>query len=185
MAAESPNDKVLLGEIQKGSSSASASLVRKHGRRYYGLAYRYTASREDAEDIVQTAFVKLWENPNVWDPGKGVRFTTWFYRIVVNLCLDRKKKHREIAIPESFEAADENRSQEKEVCESEENKLLAEAIAALPSRQKAALILCFYEGLSNEDAAKTMSISVKALQSLLMRAKTVLRRDMQRYLWKA
>ena len=182
MAAESPNDEILLDEIRKGDSSAFASLVRKHGRKYYGLAYRYMASREDAEDIVQTAFLKLWENPNVWDPGKNVRFTTWFYRIVVNLCLDRKKKRREVAIPESFEAGDENRNQERKVGESEEKRLLAEEIAALPSRQKAALILCFYEGLSHEDAAKTMNMSVKALQSLLMRAKTSLKRNMRRYL---
>lgn len=182
MATESPNDEILLDEIRKGDSSAFASLVRKHSRKYYGLAYRYTASREDAEDIIQTAFVKLWKNPNVWNPGKGVRFTTWFYRIVVNLCLDGKKKRREVAIPESFEVGDKNRNQERDVGESEEKRLLAEGITALPSRQKVALILCFYEGMSHEDAAKTMNTSVKALRSLLMRAKTTLKRNMRQYL---
>ena len=182
MATESPDDEILLDEIQKGSSSAFAVLVRRHGRKYYGLAYRYTASREEAEDIIQTAFVKLWENPYVWNPRKGAKFTTWFYRIVVNLCLDSRKKHKAFIISESFEAEDENQNQERDVAGSEEKELLAKEIAALPSRQKIALILCFYEDLSHENAAKTMNVSVKALQSLLMRAKTTLKRRMQRYL---
>ena len=182
MATESPDDEILLDEIQKGNSSAFAVLVKRHSRKYYGLAYRYTASREEAEDIIQTAFVKLWENPDAWNPRKGAKFTTWFYRIVLNLCLDRGKKRKEFIVSESFEARDENRNQERDVAGGEERELLAKEITALPSRQKTALILCFYEDLSHENAAKTMNVSVKALQSLLMRAKTTLKRNMQRYL---
>ena len=182
MATESPDDEILLNEIKKGNGSAFAVLVKRHSGKYYGLAYRYTASREEAEDIVQTAFVKLWENPYAWNPQKGAKFTTWFYRIMVNLCLDRRKKRKAFIISESFEARDENQNQERDVAGNEEKELLAKEIAALPSRQKAALILCFYENLSHENAARAMNVSVKALQSLLMRAKTTLKRKMQRYL---
>lgn len=182
MAMESPSDEILLEEIRKGSSSAFAVLVKRHSGKYYNLAYRYAANREEAEDIIQTAFIKLWENPDAWDPRKGTRFTTWFYRIVVNLCLDGKKKLKPLAIPESFEVRDEKNDQERDVAEGEAKRLLAREIAALPSRQKAALILFFYEGLSHEDAAKAMNIGVKALQSLLMRAKATLKQKMRHYI---
>ena len=182
MARESPDDESLLERIREGDSQAFAMLVRRHGERYYRLAYRYTARREEAEDIVQAAFIKLWETPDIWDPRREAKFTTWFYRVVVNLCLDSRKKHGTAAIPESFEVRDESPDSESEVAESEAKDLLAREIAGLPPRQKTALILCFYEELSHEDAAGTMNVSVSALRSLLMRAKATLKREMSRYL---
>ena len=61
MARESPDDESLLERVGEGDGPAFAMLVRRHSDRYYRLAYRYTARREEAEDIVQTAFIKLWE----------------------------------------------------------------------------------------------------------------------------
>ena len=182
MAKESPDDESLLECVREGDGQAFAVLVRRHSERYYRLAYRYTARREEAEDIVQAAFIKLWETPGIWDPGRGARFTTWFYRVVVNLCLDSRKKRGEAAIPESLELEDENPDSESKAAESEARSLLAREIKRLPPRQKTALILCFYEELSHEDAAGIMKVSVSALRSLLMRAKATLRREMDRYL---
>ena len=119
MARESPDDENLLGRIRVGDAPAFAALVRRHSERYYRLAYRYTARREEAEDIVQTAFIKLWETPDIWNPRRGAKFTTWFYRVVVNLCLDSRKKHGEVAAPESLEVRDESPDSERKVAESE------------------------------------------------------------------
>ena len=91
MAKESPDDESLLERVGEGDGAAFAVLVRRHRDRYYRLAYRYTARHEEAEDIVQVAFIKLWETPDIWNPRRGARFTTWFYRVVVNLCLDSRK----------------------------------------------------------------------------------------------
>lgn len=182
MAKESPDDQSLLERVGEGDGQAFAMLVRRHSDRYYRLAYRYTARHEEAEDIVQTAFVKLWETPDIWDPRRGARFTTWFYRVVVNLCLDSRKKHDTVALPELLEAGDGSPDSESQVAENEAKTLLARKIAGLPSRQRAALILCFYEELSHEDAAGAMKVSVSALRSLLMRAKATLKREIDRYL---
>ena len=182
MASGSPNDESLLGRIQEGDSLAFATLVRRHTERYHRLAYRYTARREEAEDIVQAAFIKLWETPDIWDSRGGARFTTWFYRVVVNLCLDRKKKRGAGAIPESYEMRDDSLNPEREVAGGEVKDLLAREIAGLPPRQRTALILCFYEDLSHGDAAGAMNISVSAFRSLLMRAKTALKQKMSQYL---
>ena len=84
--------------------------------------------------------------------------------------------------PQSLEVRDESPGSESEVAEGEAKALLAREITGLPPRQKTALILCFYEELSHEDAAGAMNVSVSALRSLLMRAKTTLKREMSRYL---
>ena len=92
------DDHELLARIQAGSRDAFAALVQRHTERFYRLAYRYVQNREEAEDIVQDAFLKLWEDPGRWQPERNSKFTTWFYRVVVNLCLDWQKKKRPSAL---------------------------------------------------------------------------------------
>lgn len=169
------DDAQLLARIKKGEHEAFAILVRRHSLRFYRIAYRFTAERGEAEDIVQDAFLKLWENPESWNPYKNSAFTTWFYRVVVNLCLDRKKKKRPLQMIDEVLIADENITQEERMIERENEILIENHIAALPERQRVALNLCFYEGLSNQEAAQIMGVHLKALQSLIMRAKLTLR----------
>lgn len=182
MAADAAGDRHLLLRIREGDHPAFAALVKRHGAKYYRLAYRYTARREEAEDVVQAAFLKLWEQPDLWDPARGAQFTTWFYRMVVNLCLDRKKKHGELPLPESFDAADGGPGQEEAAALKQTHALLAARVAALPDRQKTALILCFYEEMSHKEAAEVMGVGVKALESLLSRAKAALKNAMRPYI---
>lgn len=176
---ESHPDHVLLEQIKNGNNSAFASLVKRHSTRYYHLAYRYVMNRANAEDIVQNAFLKLWEKPQIWNPKKGATFTTWFYRIIVNLSLDHLKKHKTISIPEDFDIADNGKSQEETLSRQEDKSALIKEVSKLPKRQKTAVILCVYEDLSHKQAATIMKINIKALQSLLMRAKATLKIRME------
>jgi RNA polymerase sigma-70 factor (ECF subfamily) len=184
MAADWPekDDNELLALIRDGSHQAFAVLARRHTDRFYRLAYRYLQSREAAEDIVQDAFLKLWEDPARWQPERNSKFTTWFYRIVVNLCLDWRKKKRPIALDESLPLADGREALDSMMMHAQEQRMLEKEIAALPERQRAALNLCFAEGLSNQDAAEVMGVNIKALQSLIMRAKATLRERLKQYL---
>ena len=91
-------DNELLGLIQDGNGHAFAVLVERHTDRFYRLAYRYLQDKAAAEDAVQDAFLKLWENPALWQPERNSKFTTWFYRIIVNLCLDQHKKKKPEAL---------------------------------------------------------------------------------------
>ena len=176
------DDQELLALVQQGSRPAFAELVRRHTERFYRLAYRYVRSRETAEDIVQDAFVKLWEDPGKWRPGRNTRFTTWFDRIVINLCLDWQKKKRPLPLDDEMPLIDERETATEAMIRIQEQKLLEKEIAALPERQRTALNLCFDEGLSNQQAAEVMGMNLKALQSLIMRAKTTLRERMKSYL---
>jgi RNA polymerase sigma-70 factor, ECF subfamily len=173
--AMAEDDAELLARIGKGEEAAFATLVRRHTERFYRVAYRFTGSRTEAEDIVQEAFLKLWARPLLWQIDRNTAFTTWFYRVVVNLCLDHKKKKRPLLIADDAWVVDERHTREEGLLQEEKQRWLEAQICALPERQRIALNLCFYEEVSNQDAAKIMGIRLKALQSLLMRAKTTLK----------
>ena len=181
-AGPEKSDRELLALIREGNHQAFAEIVQRHTGRFYRLAYRYVQNRETAEDVVQDAFLKLWENPAIWRPERSSKFTTWFYRIVVNLCLDWQKKKRPMPLDEAVPVADDAETVDETMTRMRAQKLLEKEIAALPERQRAALNLCFDEELSNQEAAEAMGLNLKALQSLIMRAKTTLRERMKGYL---
>ena len=176
------DDHELLALIQDGNGQAFATLVERHTERFYRLAYRYLQNKAAAEDVVQDAFVKLWENPAIWEPERNSRFTTWFYRVVVNLCLDLQKRKKPVALDEEIPLIDDREPADEMMMRLQEQKALEKEIAALPERQRTALNLCFDEGLSNQEAAAVMGVKLKALQSLIMRAKTTLKERMKAYL---
>jgi RNA polymerase sigma-70 factor, ECF subfamily len=177
------DDEELLALIQHGSHEAFSVLVKRHTERFYRLAYRYLQNKESAEDIIQDAFVKLWEEPARWQAQRKNKFTTWFYRIVVNLCLDWQKRKKPLELgDQELSIADQRETPDVEILNNEKQKILENEIAALPERQRTALNLCFDEGLSNQEAAEVMGLNLKALQSLVMRAKTTLKQRMKDYL---
>jgi RNA polymerase sigma-70 factor (ECF subfamily) len=176
------DDHELLELIQKGSHEAFAELVRRHTNRFYRIAYRFVQNKENAEDIVQDAFLKLWEDPARWRGELRNKFTTWFYRVVTNLSLDWLKRQRTVELDEELPLADERPTADESMTQAETYKHLEKAIAALPDRQRTALNLCFDEGLTNQEAAEAMGLNLKALQSLIMRAKTTLKKRMRSYL---
>ena len=176
------DDESLISQIQEESREAFATLVNRHSNRFYRIAYRLVSSKDDAEDIVQDAFLKLWNRPNLWDPGRGTKFTTWFYRAVINLCLDHRKKKKLVNLSEGIEFTDEKPGADILFDLHQKQALLERLICELPERQQLAINLCFYEGLSNNEAAQIIGVRVKALQSLIMRAKTTLKYKVERYL---
>ena len=168
-------DEELIIAIVSGNHEPFAQLVRRHARRFYSLAYRILSNREEAEDIVQESFLLLWESPDKWDSSEETRFTTWFYKIILNRCLDRKKKAKETSISLDHQILDESRDAETIISMTRMREQVEKDIKDLPQSQQIALNLCFYEGIKNKDAAEIMGISIKALESLLMRAKYTLR----------
>ncbi len=143
------DDESLIRQVQDGKREAFVELVNRHSRRFYGTAYRLLFSRTDAEDVVQQAFLKLWERRLFWNQDKGAKFTTWFYRVVVNLCLDQKRKKKPIPLSENKEIVDKRDGEDILLHEKQKQVFLDCFIQELPERQQLALNLCFYEGLSN------------------------------------
>ena len=175
---DAADDTLLMTQITAGDRAAYAALVSRHSMRFFRLAYRLTGRHEDAEDIVQDAFVHLWQAPHMWDPARGSRFTTWFYQVISNRALNLRR-HKSRHVDTDLHMLEDIRAGAEELLTIKRRRIwLEERIRALPDRQRLALVLCFYEELSNQDAADIMGVGLKALQSLLMRAKTTLKDDM-------
>ena len=182
VAFESDSDEELLRHICEGSRSAFAALVKRHSGCFYRVAYRFIGNHENAEDIVQESFLKLWEYPEIWNPRKNVKFTTWLYRVVVNRCLDYRKRYSLLSLKDDISEGEQSVVNDDSLIRKEEQGALEKAIYLLPERQRVALNLCFYEEVTNQEAADIMGVHLKAVQSLLMRAKENLRERMQPYL---
>lgn len=173
-------DEGLIGRIQKGDHQAFALLVKRHTDKFYGLAWRLLGNDAEADDVVQDAFLKLWAQPDLFKIDGGAKFTTWFYRVVSNMALDklRGRKRWGGEVPE--EMADSGKLSDQGYEEKEMQTQIEQSINALPERQKLALNLCFYQDVSVQDAAGIIGVGEKAVELLLMRAKTGLRNDLIR-----
>lgn len=178
---ENYSDEDLMQFILQKDDDAFAELVTRHVDKFYSVAYRVLFDKNDAEDVVQDCFLKLWDKPRMWNPDKETKFTTWFYKIIINACYDYNKKKRPKNIDEIEEIEDDSLRGEEELYEKAKIKAVEEGFRKLPKSQQTALNLCFYQGLSNNDAAEIMGLKLKALQSLLMRAKTTLKEKLKKY----
>jgi RNA polymerase sigma-70 factor, ECF subfamily len=167
-------DAELLQAIAGGDRSAFDRLSRRHLDRAYGVALRMTGSRADAQDVVQDVFLRLWQRPDAWRPGQA-QFSTWLYRVVVNRCLDLKRRPKSTDLDSVEEPQDPDANAEDSLLDAERSRALDSAVNQLPERQKAAIVLTYTAGLRNAEAASAMDISVKAFEALLVRAKRELR----------
>lgn len=172
------SDEELVALIGGGDRRAYHVLVERHGRRVLALARRMMRNLAEAEEVSQEAFLRVWQKAGEWQP-RGAKFTTWLYRVVMNLCLDRKRKPSFAPIEAAGDPADERPSAETQLARSQRDRLVQAALQALPERQRAALALSYYEGLSNAEAAAALELSVSALESLLVRARRALRQELQ------
>ncbi len=172
------SDEQLVSRICEGDKTAFAHLVERHGLRFRAIALRTCGDLAVAEEMVQEAFVKLWTKPTAFNADKA-RFTTWFHRVVVNRCLDEVRRKKPDALPEGFDVADDRRSADEAMAESDSGALLRLALSKMPDRQRQALTLSYLDGYSNQEAADIMDLNIKAFESLLVRARAKMREELQ------
>jgi len=178
---EPRSDEALMAAIATGDQLAFAHLVERHLARTVGLGTRLMGSRADGEEVAQEAFTRVWSHAARWRPlgaGGNARFTTWLYRIVVNLAIDRKRRPVHAAMDDVDEPVDETDDGFVRIHRRQVSDAVTAAMMQLPERQRVALALCFFEGLSNIEAGKIMSLSVGAVESLLVRARRSLRQGL-------
>lgn len=163
-------DGELVAAIAGGDQSAARELLNRHLNRLLNVAYRLLGNRDDAEEVVQDVFLKVWTHAAKWEPGRA-KFETWMHRVTINLCYDRLRRRRETLVDEMPEQADERAGPAQVLQESQIASQVRAAMEELPERQKAALTLCHLQGFSNIEASQIMEISVEAVESLLARAR--------------
>ena len=167
-------DGDLVRRIGEGDAHAVEALVARKLPRMTALAYRLLGDRGEAEDVVQEVFVRVWRGAATWRPG-AAKFDTWMHRVALNLCTDRLRKRRESALPQDWDAPDPTPNAEATLTARAESDAVERALASLAPRQREALVLTYYQELSNQEAAALMGIGVDALESLLARGRRALK----------
>lgn len=174
LRADDGSDAELLARSARGDRRAFDRIVARYGPLALRLAARIAPDRQSAEDIAQEAMVRIWHRAADFD-ARRARFTTWLYRIVVNLCIDLRRKAEPMPLPESFDAVDPAPGAEETLQHEERRATLARAMDDLTDGQRAALALIYDEGLSGAEAAEALGITSKAVERLLARARARLR----------
>ncbi|MCG6903712.1 MAG: RNA polymerase sigma factor, partial [Rhodobacter sp.] len=157
-----------------GDAVAARLLTLRLTPRVRGFATRLRgASRAEAEDVAQEAMLRLWRDAADWRQGEA-RVTTWLYRVVANLCTDRLRKARGVAMDAIPEPEDDAPGAEARLQDNARATALETALATLPDRQRQAVVLRHIEGLSNPEIAQVMDIGTEAVESLTARGKRAL-----------
>ncbi|TNE42540.1 MAG: RNA polymerase sigma factor [Alphaproteobacteria bacterium] len=167
-------DETLIRAVAEGDAAAATLLVDRYLKEMTALAYRMLGNAFEAEEVAQDVFMKVWLQAPNWRYGEA-KLRTWMHRVAMNACLDRLRKKREVTGQEIPDRPDSRPNAIDQMVERERSQRVRTAIADLPDRQRAALTLCHYHGLSNKEAADSLSISVEAIESLLARARRSLR----------
>lgn len=174
------DDHQLMALIAAGDQCAFKILMKRHTRSVLAFAQRMTGSPQDAEEILQEAFVAVWYAALKWRTDKGARFSTWLYRVVLNAGLDRRRKRPLYPLDEVEERPDPAPGVTERVMMHQRHALILRAMAELPRRQQEALALHYFHETSVREAAEILEVTVPALESLLIRGKRTLKSTLVR-----
>jgi len=188
-------DVDLMLKFQAGDVSAFEQLMHKHQKSVINTIYRFIGNRAEAEELAQEVFLKVYNSAQKYKPK--AKFSTWLYKIVTNLCLNELRRRRLETVPLD-DLAEEipplskggkrgdfiDAGQIPPDIALEKNELVAlikKAVESLPEKQRMALILREYDGLSYKEIAEVMGCSVASVQSRLQRAKATLKEKLAFY----
>src|SRR5689334_9272057 len=188
---EPTDESVLVDAARKGDIGAFESLVKRYDRNVFRIAQHITQNREDAEDVVQDAFLKAYQNLGQFQ-GQS-KFYTWLVRIAVNealMRLRRRRPERMVSLDEDVkteedsmprEVADWSPNPEQQYNQEELRDILQRTIQGLPSSFRTVFVLRDVEGLSTEETAEALGLSIPAVKSRLLRARLQLRERLNKY----
>lgn len=183
-----PSDEALCERVARRDEAAFDLLVSRYQERAYRLAWSILRNSEDARDVSQEAFIRLFEAAGSF--GGRSKFSTWFYRILVNLCLDHKRKHRWWKL---WARDDDERSEPllerqpapvtdpvDKLSSERTRKDLGAAVDRLAPRQRAAVLLKVQEDMATYDIARVLKCSEATVRVHLHRALATLKKTMEK-----
>ena len=185
------DEMALVRAAKGGDVAAFEELVRRYDRNVFRIAQHITQNREDAEDVVQDAFLKAYENLEKFQEQS--KFYTWLVRIAVNealMRLRRRRPERMVSLDEEVrteddsiprEVADWSPNPEQMYSQAELHDILSRTIQGLPPSFRTVFVLRDVEGLSTEETAEALDLSVPAVKSRLLRARLQLRERLNKY----
>jgi RNA polymerase sigma-70 factor, ECF subfamily len=185
-AQQEPRDEEIVALCQRGQSEVFELLVRRYMQKAFRIALDFTHDTEEAKDLSQEAFLRAFSRIKQFDGRSS--FYTWFYRLVVNLCLDhtrrkgrvvweRLEKETDNAL-ESIELIDNTSTPDEEAIAGETKKRADLTLKAMPNKQRTAFLLRNHQGLSIPDIAKVMKTTEGTVRVYLHRAVAALRQSL-------
>ena len=183
------SDNELIQEFNNGTEQAFAELIERYQHRVYNTTFRMLGNREDALDIAQESFIRVYKNLKKFKGDSS--FSTWLFRITTNACRDElRKRKRRPAIYTGTSSDDENNTiqnissdidePEKTTISRDINKTIQEKIKQLPAEQKLIFVLREFQDLSYQEIADILHISMGTVKSRLSRARRSLRQDLNK-----
>ncbi len=185
------DELALVHAAKAGDIGAFEELVKRYDRNVFRIAQHITQNREDAEDVVQEAFLKAYGNLGQFQ-GQS-KFYTWLVRIAVNealMKLRRRRPERTVSLDQDVETdedsiprevADWSPNPEQQYSQAELRDILTKTIQGLPASFRTVFVLRDVEGLSTEETADALDLSIPAVKSRLLRARLQLRERLNRY----
>ncbi|MHC4089142.1 MAG: RNA polymerase sigma factor [Planctomycetota bacterium] len=173
------SDNDLIARIRGGDAAAFEQLVQRWDRQVYGLAYRVTGDAEEASDVRQMAFLRTYSALGSFN-GRAA-FSTWLYRVVLNLCRDRLRSRQvRVRHAEAISARQDKAGGEAPSCEGEHEqqeliRQVADAVGSLPEVEREVVVLRHYQGLTFGQIAEVLAAPVSTVKSRMSRALASLR----------
>jgi RNA polymerase sigma-70 factor (ECF subfamily) len=184
-------DTELFLKFKNGDKTAFRKLVEKYQSSVINTCYRFLRNKQEAEETAQEVFLKVYLSLESYKPQAN--FSTWLFKIVVNLCLNKLRDKRKKGFFKKDFSNREPISEDQDVPAPKENqpdytfeqkelkKIIKEAIDSLPEKQRNVILLSQYEGFSYQEMAKILDCSVSAIESRLFRGKENLKKKLKSF----
>lgn len=170
----------LISHAVAGDSAAFSELMTLHERRMYAVALRICANREDAQDCLQDAMLRIYRSLGSFKGQSS--FSTWVYRITMNTCLDelRRRKSRNATsldnlLDNGWSPSDDDNAPERHALASEQRRVIDRAIAELPEDMRSAVVLRDVQGFSYDEIAEMLEANIGTIKSRISRGREKLR----------
>ncbi|MHA6481036.1 RNA polymerase sigma factor SigW [Paenibacillus sp. strain BS8-2] len=172
----------------KGDQQAFEELVDLYQDKLFHMAYRMLSNRQEAEDVVQETFLRVYKNLDRFD--ESLKFSTWIYRIATNLCIDRLRKRKPTysldAESSEYEGLDgysmipgDNRTPESELILSDTQRIIHQAMETLPPKYKSVMMLRYIQDLSLQEVGDILGMPVTTIKTRVHRGREFLRKKLE------
>ena len=169
---QTPSDEQLMLKVRDGDPDAFEQIVLRHQAAVWRTAHRFVSDEAEAEDLAQKAFLRILDAAPRYKPTAS--FRTFLFRVLTRLCLDHLEKKLPQYVDQLPERPDESSSPEHLARLGERDAAIQDALNELPTNQRMAVVLRYFEGMGAADCAEALGVSAKAVERLLARARGAL-----------
>lgn len=181
-------DEMLVSQTLNGEQNAFSELISRYEKQIYSLAYRLTNNRDDAQDLAQEAFIKIYCNLEKYDDGRP--FFPWMYKVAVNVCYSRLRQNKPLTNETTLEKVidfsplipDKTTHPEEYYDVKETQDIVNQAVAELPERYRLPLVLKYLEDMSYKEISEILYIPVTTVETRLYRGRALLKKRLTSFI---